>query len=294
MTQNKHSKVSKLELMRESLNQNVSSMYKGFVISISVIFLLLIGFGIIFKPVQVVSESRLNELYTTGNLKFSIMDKKLNEEENQLVLILNTDSNQFSVTDTLNIEVSSQLRGASSKDMKMNIYKGSAEYLEIVYHNIPEEWTALRLSISESGNEPAVLMFNRLAVTDKYSLLTDDTVFNNNQVELRSILYEIETLRRQRVDEKEIEAETILIEIEDLKTNIPDLEVEKEYQTEQQINETNQKIRSIEQQIIMLESSYTQNQFEQNELLAREELLNKKYEELKIQYEKSRNESYKR
>lgn len=291
MTQNKHSKVSKLELMRESLNQNVSSMYKGFVISISVIFLLLIGFGIIFKPVQVVSESRLNELYTTGNLKFSIMDKKLNEEENQLVLILNTDSNQFSVTDTLNIEVSSQLRGASSKDMKMNIYKGSAEYLEIVYHNIPEEWTALRLSISESGNEPAVLMFNRLAVTDKYSLLTDDTVFNNNQVELRSILYEIETLRRQRVDEKEIEAETILIEIEDLKTNIPDLEVEKEYQTEQQINETNQKIRSIEQQIIMLESSYTQNQFEQNELLAREELLNKKYEELKIQYEKSRNES---
>ena len=70
-------------------------------------------------------------------------------------------------------------------------------------------------------------MFNRLAVTDKYSLLTDDTVFNNNQVELRSILYEIETLRRQRVDEKEIEAETILIEIEDLKTNIPDLEVEK-------------------------------------------------------------------
>lgn len=291
MTQNKHSKVSKLELMRESLNQNVSSMYKGFVISISVIFLLLIGFGIIFKPVQVVSESRLNELYTTGNLKFSIMDKKLNEEENQLVLILNTDSNQFSVTDTLNIEVSSQLRGASSKDMKMNIYKGSAEYLEIVYHNIPEEWTALRLSISESGNEPAVLMFNRLAVTDKYSLLTDDTVFNNNQVELRSILYEIETLRRQRVDEKEIEAETILIEIEDLKTNIPDLEVEKEYQTEQQINETNQKIRSIEQQIIMLESSYTQNQFEQNELLAREELLNKKYEELKIQYEKLRNES---
>lgn len=291
MTQNKHSKVSKLELMRESLNQNVSSMYKGFVISISVIFLLLIGFGIIFKPVQVVSESRLNELYTTGNLKFSIMDKKLNEEENQLVLILNTDSNQFSVTDTLNIEVSSQLRGASSKDMKMNIYKGSAEYLEIVYQNIPEEWTALRLSISESGNEPAVLMFNRLAVTDKYSLLTDDTVFNNNQVELRSILYEIETLRRQRVDEKEIEAETILIEIEDLKTNIPDLEVEKEYQTEQQINETNQKIRSIEQQIIMLESSYTQNQFEQNELLAREELLNKKYEELKIQYEKSRNES---
>ena len=291
MTQNKHSKVSKLELMRESLNQNVSSMYKGFVISISVIFLLLIGFGIIFKPVQVVSESRLNELYATGNLKFSIMDKKLNEEENQLVLILNTDSNQFSVTDTLNIEVSSQLRGASSKDMKMNIYKGSAEYLEIVYHNIPEEWTALRLSISESGNEPAVLMFNRLAVTDKYSLLTDDTVFNNNQVELRSILYEIETLRRQRVDEKEIEAETILIEIEDLKTNIPDLEVEKEYQTEQQINETNQKIRSIEQQIIMLESSYTQNQFEQNELLAREELLNKKYEELKIQYEKSRNES---
>ena len=258
---------------------------------ISVIFLILIGFGIIFKPVQVVSESRLNELYTTGNLKFSIMDKKLNEEENQLVLILNTDSNQFSVTDTLNIEVSSQLRGASSKDMKMNIYKGSAEYLEIVYHNIPEEWTALRLSISESGNEPAVLMFNRLAVTDKYSLLTDDTVFNNNQVELRSILYEIETLRRQRVDEKEIEAETILIEIEDLKTNIPDLEVEKEYQTEQQINETNQKIRSIEQQIIMLESSYTQNQFEQNELLAREELLNKKYEELKIQYEKSRNES---
>lgn len=285
MTQNKQTRVSKLELMRESLNQNVSNMYKGFVIFISVLFLLLIGFGILFKPVQIVSESRLNEFYASGNLKFSVIDKKLNEVQNQLVLTLNTDPNQFSVTNTLDIEVSSQLRGASSEDMKMTIYKGSAEYLEIVFQDIPEGWTAIRLAISESGNEPAVLMFNRTAVTDSYGLLTDDIVFNNNHAELRSILFEIETLRRTRVDEKGAEAEKILVEIEELRTSIPDLEAEKKYQTEQQKNETDQQIRSVEQQIIMLENSYSQNQVEQNELLAREELLKIKYEELKIQFE---------
>lgn len=287
MTQKKQTRVSKLELMRESLNQNVSSMYKGFVIFISVLFLLLIGFGILFKPIQIVSESRLNEFYASGNLKFSVIDKKLNEEQNQLVLTLNTDPKQFSVTNTLEIEVSSQLRGASSEDMKMTIYKGSAEYLEIVFQDIPEGWTAIRLAISESGNEPAVLMFNRTAVTDSYGLLTDDIVFNNNHAELRSIFFEIETLRRTRVDEKGAEGEKILVEIEELRTSIPDLEAEKKYQTEQQKNETDQQIRSIEQQIIMLENSYSQNQFEQNELLAREELLKTKYEELKNQYENS-------
>lgn len=283
MTQNKQPKVSKLELMRESLNQNVSSMYKIFVISMSVLFSFLITFGIIFKPVQVVSESKLNEFYGTGNLKFSVLEKGINPEQNRLVLIINTDPNQYNVTDKLNIEVNSQLRGASSDDMEMNIYKGSPEYLEMVYDNIPEEWTALRLMISESNQEPAVLMFNRKSVSEDYTLITDDT-FNEDQAILRSIIYEKETLERLRIDEKETEAENYLKNIEELKSNIPELEAEKEYQTEQQKNDTDQKIRSIEQQIIILESSYNQNLFEQNELLAREELLVKKYEETKIQF----------
>lgn len=288
MTQNKQPRVSKLELMRESLNQNISGMYKVFIISMTIIFSLLIIFGITFKPVQVVSESKLNEFYATGNFKFSILEKKMDQEQSKLVLVLNTDPNQFNVTDILNIEVKSQLKGASSDEMKMKIYKGSPVYLEIVYDNIPQEWSALRLMISESGQEPAVLMFNRKAVSDDYTLITDD-IFNEEQAILRSILYEKETLGHLRTNEKELEAEKYLTDIEQLKSNIPELESEKTYQTEQQINETDQKIRSIEQQIIMLENSYKQNIFEQNELLEREKLLEKKYEESKSEFDNSEN-----
>lgn len=240
----------KIEKFMRKINFKKSYKYKILLVVIVLGYVFFFSSGVIFKSNSGTTSTELNREITLRNSKIMIKDMSFNEETKLLQVKISTNKTNINFANDYEFEAIEK----ENLNKKLNV-----EFLNIddnnivVFLNTSKKWSAIALDVKEKNSKE---------VGEERIYIDKESCAINNELE-RKIKeeYKIENLE----DEIKVVDETILKyqnEIEEMKTTIKNteeeikkLESEKEYLTEKEKMEANQKIDSYKSNIDTLKNS---------------------------------------
>lgn len=278
----KQHEASKFELFRASQSQNISRYYQFFFRSVIVLAMCFFIAGIVFRPTETFDDYVLNTPLSTQQIGVSVTEKYLNAAENKVYLRVivqpTLDAQQLKKT-SLSFKV--KLKGASSADVKFEMFKGSNTYYDVVIDEIPESWVSMKLFVSaENSHSEASFTFGRHAEKEAYKRLKDDAIFSKEVAQVRAIqqdilhvTHTISTTIPEKIQANESEILT-------LKQEIEALESDKKFQTEAETKRTNLEKSHYESTIFSLRQSIDSLKQQLQESTEKRTLLEQKMQEV--------------
>lgn len=273
---------SKFELFRASQSQNISRYYQFFFRAVIGIALLFFVLGIAIRPKETFDDYALGTQLSTNQIGVSVTEKYLNSAQNKVYLRVviqpSTEAQQLKKS-TLTFKV--KLKGASSSDVKFEMFKGNNYYYDVVLDDIPDTWVSMKLYVSaDDFRSESVFTFGRHAEKEAYKILKDDAIFSTEVAQVRAIQQEISHVQfniATTVPEKiKANEEDILA----LEKEIEAIESDKKFQTEAEIKKTNLEKSHYETNVISLRQGIENLKQHLQELQEKESLLQQKMTEV--------------
>ena len=280
MRRKKKNQASRFELIRERIHQNASVHYKVFAIVMGVLFIGLWVSNLVLTPIVQIDEYTLQTPIANENYSYTITEKYISKDHDSLYFKLLVQETQPGLNDFQKLVITPALKGKKEHAMRVDVYSKTSRYYDIVIHNLPDKWGAIRLEIkTDLDKTAAYFIFNEVPKTESYLTLSPSLTFSNELAYLREIAYQQSLIR----SEKDIDIPNAIKKTEDdilkIQQEIGQLNTDMVYQTEQQKQTTQQQITSLNIKESALKSDVGKLKKQQAELISQDELLTLKIAE---------------
>ena len=277
---------TKKEIRKNEKNLYIAQRYKKGVVWSALILIVTVVASILYNPLGSINEYSLGDKIVLNNLEFSIEEKYMNESEDSVMLRLTIQSTENKNATETELEIKSQLRGGSSKDVTLEVYRGSPEYYEILLKDIPKEWKATKIIIKDKSSKGDYISFilNRNSKSQPYYLLKEGVKFGEEYAALRSVQYEEQVannLINKSIPEK---TKRLTDEIKELENQKGELESQQQFQTDKEKYKTEQSISRINSSILQKKSDIEKANEEVKDAKDKLYLLEKKLIQLSEKY----------
>lgn len=285
----KRDSLSATDKTRHLVNTTISKRYKVYAIMGALTLIMTFMIGIVYRPItQASGEYVLNQIVSFDDLKLSIDKKYISSNERTLAVRLKIERDYSNNPKDLPLEFSAKIKGGKSNNIDFRVYKGTSDYYEIVAKDLPEKWSALKLSVNTSnsknnGNELSFI-FNRKTSSGEFTVLSDDVKFDDSHAAVRSVLQDIEQTEYNRDELIPKQIEELKEAINNKKSEIEKLNDSIKYQIGDEKNKTEASIKTLESSIKNEEKKITTLIDEQHKLEEKVTLLNQKLEEFANKY----------
>lgn len=265
----------KTEKIRNKINYKKSYKYILLVFLIGAGYIFFLSSGVIFETNNRLTSTELNKKITLKNSEVFIKEEQFNEEKNLLEVKLGV--NKTNINFANDFEFEAIARENTNKKLSVEFMTVDENNI-VIFITTPKKWSAIALDIKEKNSkevgETRVYIDERVCIkNDELEKRTkEEYMIENIEQDLKAI---DEVIAKY---EEEIEEKKVTIENTNEEINL--LESKKEYLTDSEKLEVNQKIDSYKSNIDTLNKSIDELEKNISEQKEKQSMANKKMNDI--------------
>lgn len=247
-------------------------------IFIVLMFLFLVTSKVIFNEKNEQKETKLNSSVSLLDKTFTLMNHVYFSKEQIIMFELYTTEDSTPLPEKINVEAKKE-RGDMKKYSK-KLYKINENYLVCFIQNVPDNWTTLRVEITDNSKKNALTLTNESLFLTRQSMEEQEklVVQSSSFYEKKALDYLLEDTKKSLIDlEKDVkEKESEVEKTQAINTN---LKGQLDIKTEEEKKVTLEQITTNESRITTLKTEIAKT-------LADKKALEEKLEKIKTKKQK--------
>lgn len=265
----------KNEKIRNKINYKKSYKYILLVFLIGAGYIFFLSSGVIFETNNRLTSTELNKKITLKNSEVFIKEEQFNEEKNLLEVKLGV--NKTNINFANDFEFEAIARENTNKKLSVEFMTVDENNI-VIFITTPKKWSAIALDIKEKNakevGETRVYIDERVcSKNDELEKRTKEEYMIENIEQDLKVIDEVIAKYEEEIEEKKVT-------IENTNEEINLLESKKEYLTDSEKLEVNQKIDSYKSSINSLENSIKEIEENISEEKEKQSMANKKMNDI--------------
>lgn len=265
----------KTEKIRNKINYKKSYKYILLVFLIGAGYIFFLSSGVIFETNNRLTSTELNKKITLKNSEVFIKEEQFNEEKNLLEVKLGV--NKTNINFANDFEFEAIARENTNKKLSVEFMTVDENNI-VIFITTPKKWSAIAIDIKEKNakevGETRVYIDERVCIkNDELEKRTKEEYMIENIEQDLKVIDEVIAKYEEEIEEKKVTIENTYEEI-----NL--LESKKEYLTDSEKLEVNQKIDSYKSNIDTLNKSIDELEKNISEQKEKQSMANKKMNDI--------------
>lgn len=192
MEQKNKSKLDQLrdwwEMVQIKRRRHQSIWYLSYFAFALCCYTIMFTFGLFVESGNDLISSKVGQSLQIGSTNYELVEKKLDRKKNEaLIVVANPEGSIADLSKELKVSV--EFLESSGEKVKVHLLEGDKGYYVIQLENLPQQWLALRLTLSEVSEENTTNA--RIVLSNKQEKSTTIHLLNKDQVLIDSFNYQI-------------------------------------------------------------------------------------------------------